>query len=42
MVIIKLPQKELMMNLKENGEEILTKIDGIGKTKARIIYEYLI
>jgi len=33
---------ELMMNLKENGEEILTKIDGIGKTKARIIYEYLI
>jgi len=33
---------ELMMNLKENGEGILTKIDGIGKTKARIIYEYLI
>ena len=32
----------LMMALNDNGETILTKIDGIGKTKARIIYEYLI
>jgi len=32
----------LMMELKENGEKILTLIDGIGKTKAKIIYDYLI
>jgi crossover junction endonuclease MUS81 len=32
----------LMMSLKDEGETILTKIDGIGKTKAKIIYEYLI
>jgi crossover junction endonuclease MUS81 len=32
----------LMMSLKDNGETILTKIDGIGKTKAKIIYDYLI
>jgi crossover junction endonuclease MUS81 len=32
----------LMTSLKENGELILTNIDGIGKTKAKIIYDYLI
>ena len=32
----------LMTTLKDNGETILTKIDGIGKTKAKIIYDYLI
>ena len=32
----------LMTSLKDNGELILTKIDGIGKTKAKIIYDYLI
>jgi crossover junction endonuclease MUS81 len=32
----------LMMTLKEEGDTILTKIDGIGKTKAKIIYDYLI
>jgi crossover junction endonuclease MUS81 len=32
----------LMTSLKDNGESILTKIDGIGKTKAKIIYDYLI
>jgi crossover junction endonuclease MUS81 len=32
----------LMTSLKDNGESILTKIDGIGKTKAKTIYDYLI
>ena len=32
----------LMTSLKDNGELILTKIDGIGKTKAKTIYDYLI
>jgi crossover junction endonuclease MUS81 len=32
----------LMTSLKDNGETILTKIDGIGKTKAKTIYDYLI
>lgn len=32
----------LLTSLKENDENILTKIDGIGKTKAKIIYDYLI
>jgi len=32
----------LMTALKDNGELILTKIDGIGKTKAKTIYDYLI
>jgi crossover junction endonuclease MUS81 len=32
----------LITSLKDNGESILTKIDGIGKTKAKTIYDYLI
>ena len=32
----------LLTALKDNGELILTKIDGIGKTKAKTIYDYLI
>lgn len=32
----------LMMSLKENDEKLLTKIDGIGSKKAKIIYDYLI
>lgn len=32
----------LITSLKDNGETILTKIDGIGKTKAKTIYDYLI
>lgn len=32
----------LMTSLKDNGELILTNIDGIGKTKAKTIYDYLI
>ena len=33
---------DLMTSLKDNGELILTKIDCIGKTKAKTIYDYLI
>lgn len=32
----------LIMSLKENNEKLLTKIDGIGSKKAKIIYDYLI
>lgn len=32
----------LIISLKENDEKLLTKIDGIGGKKAKIIYDYLI
>ena len=32
----------LLLSLKDNDELLLTKIDGIGKTKAKTIYDYLI
>jgi len=32
----------LIISLKENDEKLLTKIDGIGSKKAKIIYDYLI